>query len=70
MRALSTARAIYAAPRAAGSQRTDTFFCCAAQSRRYKLMSVWYGISLVSANALKYAMVASSKRIVTERLSR
>jgi len=42
----------------------------AAQSRKYELMSVWYGIPVSAARFLKYAIVLSSIRIVTDRFSR
>ena len=41
-----------------------------AQSRRYRLIKVWYGTSSSSANALKYSTVALSRRIVMACFSR
>jgi hypothetical protein len=42
----------------------DSFFRLAAQSRKYRLIRLWYGSPVLSAKALKYSIVSGSRRIV------
>src|SRR5215469_9678960 len=48
----------------AASHRIDRRFFPRAQSRKNRLIRVWYGTSASSASRLKYASVSSSSRIV------
>jgi two-component system sensor histidine kinase SenX3 len=65
----SSSNARYAAPLRAVFHSIASFRPVAAHSRKYKLISVWYGISVSSARVLKCAIVDSSRRMVTERFS-
>lgn len=55
---------------AAGFQRSDSLFRLAAQSRKYRLMSVRAGIPVSAAIDSKYSTVPSSSRTVTSFFSR
>ena len=53
-----------------GRQAIDSRRPLAAQSRRYRLIRVWYGIPVSSDRSLKYSIVSWSNRIVTRFFGR